>query len=298
MQELPMRVQNHGNNQAANARGWLSVAALMLLAACGSPPGESNAMTPAATANPAPEAAVAAPQDGAPAAAQVEQPAPKGNSAGVQETTGSTTGGEIQLASAATPAAPAAPAQWRFQEGRDFKVLTAAQGTTSSPDKIEVTEAFWYGCSHCYQFDPLVSDWAKKLPDDVTFVRLPVMWNPTNQIHARLYYTAQALGKIEEMHAAIFREIHVSNNMLTTEEEIEKFFGRFGVSPDEFRKTFRSFTVEGQLKRAKELTARYEVRSVPMMIVNGKYNTDAPGLKNFDDMLAVTAELIERERRR
>ncbi len=291
-----MRVHDYLRTMTGKTRGWLSVAALLLLAACGSPPGDSRAATPAAPASATPEAAVT-PQETPESAppATPAGPGQKGATAGVQETTGSTTGGEIRLASAATTTAPP---QWRYQEGRDFKVLTTAQGTTSSPDKIEVTEAFWYGCSHCYQFDPLVNDWAKKLPGDVAFVRLPVMWNPTNQIHARLYYTAQALGKTEEMHAAVFREIHVNNNMLTTEEEIQKFFARFGVGADEFRKTFRSFTVEGQLKRARELTDRYQVRSVPMMIVNGKFNTDAPGLKNFDDMLAVAAELTERERRR
>jgi thiol:disulfide interchange protein DsbA len=123
------------------------------------------------------------------------------------------------------------------------------------------------------------------------------MWNPTNQIHARLYYTAQVLGKVEEMHTAIFREIHVNRNMLTTEEDIQKLFAQFGVGQEDFRKTFRSFAVEALLNRAKELTEDYEVRSVPILIVNGKYNTDAPGIKSYDNMLQVVNELIERERR-
>jgi thiol:disulfide interchange protein DsbA len=215
----------------------------------------------------------------------------------VQESTTGDAGGGEQL-KLATAAAPAAEPKWRFQEGQDFKVLTSAQGVTSSPDKIEVAEAFWYGCSHCYQFDPVIGDYAAKLPGDVAFVRVPVMWNPTNQIHARLYYTAQVLGKVEEMHAAIFREMHVNKNMLTSEDEIQKLFAQFGVSEADFRKTFRSFAVDGLLNRAKELTERYQVRSVPMLIVNGKYNTDAPGIKNYDNMLQVVDELIERERRR
>ena len=114
------------------------------------------------------------------------------------------------------------------------------------------------------------------------------MWNPTNQIHARLFYTAEALGKIDEMHSAIFREIHVNNKMLTDEDEIQDFFGKFGVSAADFDKTFRSFAVEGQLARAKDLTKRYEIRGVPVIIVDGKYTTNAPGIKTHDDMLAVT----------
>jgi len=263
-----------------------------LLAACGSPSSNGTSApstpAPAPAAEPAPPAAAPAAEEAKPAAT----PAP----AGIQESAASDAGGEqLKLASAATPAGEP---NWRFKEGADFKVLTTAQGTTGAPGKIEVTEAFWYGCPHCYQFDPLLQDWVKKLPADVSFVRLPVMWNPTHQIHARLYYTAVALGKIEEMHSAIFREMHVEKHMLTTEDEIRAFFARFGVSADDFRKTFRSFAVESQLKRAKELTARYDVRSVPLLIVDGKYSTDAPGIKNLEDMLAVANELVERERRR
>jgi thiol:disulfide interchange protein DsbA len=86
--------------------------------------------------------------------------------------------------------------------------------------------------------------------------------------------------------------------MLTKEADIEAFFGKFGVSAADFQKTFRSFAVEGQLKRARDLTDRYQVRSVPVLIVNGKFSTEAPGVKNFEEMLAVANELIERERRR
>lgn len=269
------------------ARHTLALLLFAVVTACGGNEAGGNEPATPAQAQKAP----AVPAAATPAPTQSTAPA------GVQESTGgeAADGGEqLKLASAAPASAPA----WRFQEGQDFKVLTAAQGTTSSPDKIEVAEAFWYGCPHCYQFDPLVSDWAAKLPADVSFVRLPVMWNPTNQIHARVYYTALALGKTEEMHAAIFRELHVNGQELTKESDIETFFGKFGVSAADFQKTFRSFAVEGQLKRARELTERYQVRSVPIVIVNGKYTTEAPGVKNFRDIIAVSNELIERERQR
>jgi thiol:disulfide interchange protein DsbA len=279
------------------SRRWLAVGALVLMAACG---GATESETPTAEAPPASPAVSeeASAQAPAPAEEPSADPAPAAEEpAGVQESTSAEApgGGEqLKLASAA----PGPEPKWRFREGQDFKVLTSAQGVTSSPDKIEVAEAFWYGCSHCYQFEPRINDYAAKLPGDVAFVRIPVMWNPTNQIHARLFYTAQVLGKLDEMHTPIFREIHVNKNMLVKEEDIQRFFERFGVGAADFQKTFRSFAVDGLLNRARELTERYQVRSVPMLIVNGKYNTDAPGIKNFDMMLEVTDELIERERRR
>lgn len=267
---------------------------LTVLAACGGPPD-----TPSPDA-PAPAAPVAGAEDRsgpAPAAPVTASPGPA--PAAVQESVDGglgEAGQSLVLADAA--AATPQPEKWRFKAGQDYLVLASAQGTSSSPDKIEVAEIFWYGCPHCYNLEPRVSEWGKKLATDVSFVRIPVMWNPTNQIHARLFYTAQALGKLEDMHEAIFREIHVNKKMLAEETEIQAFFERFGVSPADFQKTFRSFAVEGQLRRAKDLTQRYQIRSVPQMVVNGKYSTDAPGVKSFDDMFAVVAELVERERQR
>jgi len=281
---------NDNSKTPSALRHWLAMAAVTVLAACGSPSGSSS---PAPTAEPPAAPAETTPQAAAPAA----EPA-TASPAGVQESAppeAGEGGEQLKLASAA-PAA--SETKWRFQEGQDFKVLTAAQGTTGAPGKIEVAEVFWYGCPHCYQFDPVISDWAAKLPGDVSFVRLPVTWNPTNQIHARMFYTAVALGKIDVLHSEIFREIHVNKKTLTSEDEIQDFFGKFGVSASDFQKTFRSFAVEGQLARAKDLTERYQIRSVPQIIVNGKYSTDAPGIKSHEYMLEVVTELIERERRK
>ncbi len=271
-------------------RRSLSAALLVVLAACGSPSGNSNATPQAALATGSTTDSGQNPAGRQATVPAATKPATPTAAKEIQESTATGGGEQIRLASAGDPGMLA-----RFREGQDFKVLTAAQGTTGSPDKIEVAEVFWYGCPHCYQFDPMLHDWAKKLPADVSFVQLPVMWNPVNQLHARLFYTAQALGKLEEMHAAIFREIHVNGKTLGTEDEIRSFFGKFGVSSEDFRKTFRSFAVEGQLKRAEDLTQRYQIRSVPVLVVNGKFSSDAPGIKSFQDMLGVMDYLIERE---
>jgi thiol:disulfide interchange protein DsbA len=97
------------------------------------------------------------------------------------------------------------------------------------------------------------------------------------------------------VHHAIFTEMHVNKKMLTSEAEIMNFIDRQGISTDDFRKTFRSFAVESKLNRAKNLTWRYQIQSVPLLVINGAYLTTGKGIKNFDDMLAVADELIARE---
>jgi thiol:disulfide interchange protein DsbA len=202
----------------------------------------------------------------------------------------------IVLAEAAPESEVSAPKRWKYSPEKHFTILTTAQGTSSSPDLVEVTEVFWYGCPHCYSFDPYLEKWKEGLPDDVNFVRLPVMWNPTNQIHARIFYTAEALGKLDEVHEAVFLAMHRDKKTLSTEASIQEFLLQFGISEQEFNDTFRSFAVESKLQRAKNLTERYRIQSVPLLVTNGKYLTQGSEIQDFDEMLAVTDELIERER--
>lgn len=202
----------------------------------------------------------------------------------------------IILAEAAPEAKTSPQKRWKYSPEKHYTILTTAQGTSSAPDVIEVTEVFWYGCPHCYSFDPYLEKWKENLPDDVNFVRLPVMWNPTNQIHARLFYTAEALGKLDEVHEAVFRAMHRDKQTLTTEASIQEFFLGYGISEQEFTDTFRSFAVESKLQRAKNLTQRYRIQSVPLLVTNGKYLTQGSEIKTFEEMLAVTDELVDRER--
>lgn len=270
---------------------------ISVAAACGqapapqTPAAATEGSTPAPIAAPAPVAA--APVDAAPAATVVEESA--GSEAAAAAENGAL-GKDIVLADNSSPAA--AKTDWQYQEGQHFNTLTSAQGTSSSAGKIEVAEVFWYGCSHCYNLEPVLSDWVKKLPADVSFVRIPVMWNPANEIHGRVYYTAEALGKLDRINPAMFKAIHVENRALTEEKDILEFFEQNGVSAADFNKTFRSFAVESALKRAKDLTVKYKVRGVPLLVIDGKYTTDGPEIRSHQDLLAVTEELIQRERQR
>lgn len=202
----------------------------------------------------------------------------------------------LELAVAADePEGEEAP-EWRYEQDKHFRRLTTAQGTSSSPDKIEVAEVFWYGCPHCYNFEPYIEKWKEGISADVSFVRVPVIWNPTNELHARAFYTAEALGKQEEVHPLLFSEIHVRNNPLSSPEMIQRVFAKAGVSAEEFTSTFDSFAVTGNVRRAGNLTQRYGIRSVPVLVINGRYTTDASEITSFEEMLAVGDELVERER--
>ncbi|HEX6994853.1 MAG TPA: thiol:disulfide interchange protein DsbA/DsbL [Gammaproteobacteria bacterium] len=199
---------------------------------------------------------------------------------------------------AARPAdAEEAPTSARFQLGVHYERLSPTQPTSSSPDQIEVAEVFWYGCPHCYAFEPYLERWAAQKPADVSFVRIPALWNPVLRTHARAFYTAQVLGKLDEMHSAFFNEIHENGNPLDTREALAEFFARFGVDAAEFERTFDSYDgVHEALQRAEQLNRAYRITSVPTIVVNGKYTTNATLAGSYEQLIELIDELVESER--
>jgi thiol:disulfide interchange protein DsbA len=205
--------------------------------------------------------------------------------------------------SAATAPAPtasneanvAAPTSARFQLGKHYNRLSPTQPTSSSPDKVEVAEIFWYGCPHCYALDPSVKSWVASKPDYVSFVRVPVVWSDVAKTHARAFYTADALGKIGTLHDALFREIQEKHDLLDTEDKLLAFFGTFGVDAAAFKSTYESAGVQAKVQRADELGRRYRVASVPTIVVNGKYITDAGLAGGTEQLFALIGELAASE---
>lgn len=207
--------------------------------------------------------------------------------------TQATTSVQPSLKVGAAPSGP--PTSGRFKEGAHYHKIVPAQPTNVAPGKVEVAEVFWYGCAHCFSLDPALESWRSKTPSYIEFVRIPAMWNDTTRMHARVFYTAELLGKLDQLHSLIFREIHVNGNTLNTVDKISALFKQHGVSEDEFQKAFSSFAVESKLQRADFLNRRYRVQSVPLMIVNGKYSTALSDAGNETNLFALLNELAAHE---
>lgn len=262
----------------------LLLSACFLIGACG----KQQAPAPAPAAPDAPAEVVEAPEaqpavDEAAALAAAED-----SSEAVAPTdSGTTVQPSLRLG------ANAGPPSTRFREGQHYQKLVPAQPTTAAPGKVEVVEVFWYGCGHCFTLDPAIESWkARGKAEYIDFQRVPAMWNETTRVHARLFYALEALGKLEQLHTLVFREIHVNNNPLNSVARIASFLQPHGISKDELEKAFSSFAVESKLQRADLLNRRYRIQSVPTMVVNGKYTADVgmagsePRLFNLLDDLA------------
>jgi len=190
---------------------------------------------------------------------------------------------------------------WQFDEGTHYTRLVPSQPTVGGADKIEVAEFFWYGCPHCFDFDPALNRWAENKPANVRFVHVPAMWNDVLKVHAQLYYTEEVLvrnGVITDaagFRNAVFEEYHRRSNRLLTEQAITRVFERFGVSAEDFLKTWESFEVAQKLRVANDLARRYQIASVPAIVVNGKYRTGAAEAGSYPKLLELIDELVVRE---
>ncbi|MCW2268831.1 Thiol:disulfide interchange protein DsbA precursor [compost metagenome] len=166
----------------------------------------------------------------------------------------------------------------------------------SVPGKIEVVELFWYGCPHCYSFEPVVNPWAEKLPADVNFKRIPAMFGGPWDAHGQMFLTLEAMGVEHDVHAAVFDAIQNQRKQLTKPEDMADFLATQGVDKEKFLATFNSFAIKGQVQKAKELAKKYEITGVPSMVVNGKYRFDLGTAQGPQGVLNVADQLIAKER--
>src|SRR5665647_264800 len=203
-----------------------------------------------------------------------------------------------QLATALIVFFAAGLAQAQPTAGVEYRDLATAQ-PTDSPGKIEVVEFFWYGCPHCYNFEPVVTPWAKKLPKDVQFRRVPAMFNEEYAQGARAFYALEAIGEEERLHKALFDAVHTGSRLrVGNEAALTEWLGKQGVDMKKFAAAYRSFSVEGKLKRAAQLTQAYKIDGVPAMAVNGKYVVNTDNIKSFEQLLAVTDYLVDQTRKK
>lgn len=172
-----------------------------------------------------------------------------------------------------------------------FAKLPAPQPTEGG-GKIEVIEFFWYGCSHCYALEPSVNAWIKTAPKDVVFRRIPAYPSEGWGEMARVYYTLEAMGLLDKYHQRVFDAMHRDNVNLANKRIREEWLAKNGIDVARYGDVEKSFSVATKLSRARQLTAAYQVDSVPRLIVNGKYFTSAEQAGTADKVFPVVDQII------
>jgi thiol:disulfide interchange protein DsbA len=252
--------------------------------------------------------AAATPANEVPAAAPAATPgAPEAGAAAstTQESSGNAADDQADASLerlAALPPAVELPGG-RWKAGVNYKPIVPAQPTDSPAGKVEVLEVFWYGCGHCYALEPFFASWEKSKPAYIDFVRVPVMWNPVNAAHARLYYTLVALKRLD-LHSRVFDEIHTRGNMLAANDDANTrrlqlaFAKANGIAEADFLREYDGFFVNTQLQHAEDITRRYRVEATPVVYVAGKYQTDVGLAGGQTQLTELIDALAAHEKRR
>ena len=185
-----------------------------------------------------------------------------------------------------------------FAEGKHYTKLVEPI-ETSTGDKIEVLELFWYGCGGCYALETYVRPWAKSLPADVAFVKMPAMLSTGWRPHAQAYYAAQTLGLADKNHEKLFDAIHKERRKLFDTKSLTDFYVENGADRKLYNGKLKSFAVDGTMKKAfkkQVILAKSGVRSVPSLIVNGKYYVSGSMAAGSNGLFDVVDFLVAKER--
>lgn len=159
-----------------------------------------------------------------------------------------------------------------FQAGRDYTEVPSPQ-KPADPKRITVEEFFWYGCPHCYSLDPAVEQWRASKPADVDFTRVPnTLGRPEGEVHSRAFFIASTLGILDKTHKPLFDAIHVQHQPMSDLASIRTLYVAVaGIKPADFDGVASSFVVDSGMRRAESLARTYVIRSVPNLIVGGRY---------------------------
>lgn len=193
---------------------------------------------------------------------------------------------------------PWAQAQGGPVEGKHYRKINPP-APVGAEGKVEVVEFFWYGCPHCNAFEPALEAWAKRLPADVAFKRVPVAFRPDPFVaHQKLFYTLDSMNLIEKLHRKVFEEIHANPSpqpRLADATQVGAFAEKHGLDKAQFMAVFNSFAVNTKAGQAKKLSAAYQIEGVPSLGIHGRYLTGGEA-GDMNKALEVTDFLIQKVR--
>jgi len=184
----------------------------------------------------------------------------------------------------------------KIEEGFEYRVLPISQ-PVETKGKVEVIEFFWYGCPHCYDFEPDLSAWVKRQPKDVVFRRVPVAFREDFMPHNQLFYALQAMGKGDALNEKVMYAMHKENKRLLTEPEIADWVASQGIDRNTFLATYRSFAVVSKSRAAKELADAYRIDGVPTVVMQGKYVT-SPSIAGSKTKALLVMDYLEEKIRK
>lgn len=158
---------------------------------------------------------------------------------------------------------------------KEYTVIQPALPPLEGSDskKVEVIEFFYYGCGHCYAFQPALKAWLKTAPKDIEFRRMPTIFRESWVPLTRTYFALEAIGALEKFHDDVFNAVHQQNANLGERQILLDWAGRRGIDTNKLGAAYDSFAVQTKTQRSLQLTRAYNITGTPSVVIGGRYLT-------------------------
>lgn len=183
-----------------------------------------------------------------------------------------------------------------FIAGSNYKEIDPAQPVEAAPGTVEVIEFMWYDCETCFVVEPTLQHWLKERGGTVTFRRVPAVVGGHMLYDARVFYTAEGLGVLDDITLPLYTAIHRYSRPLSTDEQMAAFFAEHGVERGRFLSAFRNSVTASKVRNAQVMSRNYDVAGAPTFVVAGKYRVDPTMVPNAEALLQVVGFLVDQER--
>jgi len=197
----------------------------------------------------------------------------------------------LALAFIALPSAAQQP-----QRDADYRLISPQPVATG--ERVEVLEFFFYACPYCNELEPLLERWRKRKPADVVFRRVPVVRHDSWMPLAKTYYTLEAMGETERLHAAVYHGVHVDDLALSQEKFLTEWVEKQGLERDQFMAIYRSDAIREKVELSRRMTVDYEIKATPTLVVDGRFLTSSGMTDGVPRVIPVLDGLISLARQR
>jgi thiol:disulfide interchange protein DsbA len=179
-----------------------------------------------------------------------------------------------------------------LKNGVDYTTLAAPQPTQATGKKVEVLEFFMYHCPVCKGLEPQFEEWVRKQGDKIVLRRVHIPYTGPNDPEAHLYLTLEAMGRLGDMHAKVFRARHVERVRLGNDDSIIDWVAKNGIERAKFVEAWNSFGVLTKLRNLNRVVESYKVDSAPTLVIDGRYLT-SPGIVHNSSRVQDPAQLFQ-----
>ncbi|MBV1840315.1 thiol:disulfide interchange protein DsbA/DsbL [Photobacterium ganghwense] len=177
----------------------------------------------------------------------------------------------------------------KFTEGDYYKVLDLPKSNTPV-----VTEFFSFYCPHCHNFEPMIQQLKKALPDNAKLQKNHVsfMGGAMGTSMSKAYATSVVLGVEDKMIPVLFARIHDMNKPPRNDEELRQIFIDEGVKAEDFDGAFNSFAVNSMVNRFNKAFKDSGLTGVPAVVVNNKYLVQTSNIRSADEYFELVNFLL------